>query len=241
VAVEKKRNRKPKVLVIDVGGSNVKFTVWNGYSKRKFPSGKNLTPKKMTEQVLAMIKDEEFDAVTIGIPGPVIHGRPAMEPRNLGKGWMRFDFQKHFGKPVKIINDAAMQALGSYRGGRMLFIGLGTGVGSTLILDDVIVPLELGELSYSKKHTIAQVLSDSALEKYGVKHWETAVHRVVRRLATAFRADYLVIGGGNAKLLKRVLPEARRGSNNRAFVGGARLWRTGTVYARARKHTWVIT
>ena len=219
----------------------MKFTVWNHHAKRKFPSGKKLTPKKMAEQLHAMTEDWKYDAVTIGIPGPVIHGRPAIEPPSLGNGWMRFDFQKHFSKPVKIINDAAMQALGSYRGGRMLFLGLGTGVGSTLILDDVIVPLELGELIYSRKHTVAEILSDRALEKYGTKRWETAVHQVVRRLAAAFRTDYLVIGGGNVKLLKRVLPEARRGSNNRAFVGGARLWRTGAFYARPKKHTWVIT
>lgn len=235
------KKTKSKILVIDIGGSHVKFTVWRRYSKRRFPSGKFLTPHKMVEQVLAMTQDWDYDKITIGFPGPVIHGRPAEEPGALGKGWKRFNFEKHFRKPVKLINDAAMQALGSYRGGRMLFLGLGTGVGSALILDDVIIPLELGELSYSRKRTIAQALSNAALEETGLQEWEQAVHQVVRRLAAAFRTDYLVMGGGNAKLLKRVLPEARRGSNDRAFVGGSRLWRTGAIYATPREHTWVLT
>ena len=175
--------------------------------------------------------------VSIGFPGPVVNGKPAVNPPTLAKGWLGFDFEGHFKKPVKIINDAAMQALGSYRGGRMLFIGLGTGVGSALILDDVIIPLELGELKYSKKNTVAEILGKECLKKIGTKRWEKAVHEVVPRLAAAFRTDYVVIGGGNSKRLKRLPACARRGSNDRAFTGGARLW-TGAV--QAKKHTWVI-
>ena len=165
----------------------------------------------------------------------------AAEPPNLGKGWVGFDFERHFNKPVKIINDAAMQALGSYRGGRMLFLGLGTGIGSALILDDVIVPLELGELKYSKKRTVAQVLSKRSLKKVGTRRWERMVHEVVRWLAIAFRTDYVVLGGGNAKKLRRLRGESRRGSNARAFTGGMYLWGVGARHARPRKHTWIMT
>ncbi len=230
-----------RILVIDVGASHVKFTLWRNGKPRKFASGKGLTPRKMMRRIQRMTQDWKYDAVSLGIPGPVIHGRPAGEPPRLGRGWTRFDFEKHFGKPVKIINDAAMQALGSYRGGRMLFVGLGTGLGSALILDDVIVPLELGDLSYSKGRALVDVLGQAALESTNPRRWEKAVHNVVNHLAAAFRTDYLVIGGGNAKRLRRLPRGARRGSNSKAFLGGARLWRVGAVYATPKKHIWVIT
>src|SRR3954471_2773446 len=164
-----------KILVVDVGGSHIKLKIWGKARKVKFDSGNRMTPQRMMKQIAALGVDWKYDAVSIGLPAPVILGRPAGDPPNLGKGWTRFNFKKHFRKPVKIINDAAMQALGSYRGGRMLFLGLGTGVGSTLILDDVIVPLELGELSYSKKRTINDELSRAALDEKSVDEWEEAV------------------------------------------------------------------
>jgi predicted NBD/HSP70 family sugar kinase len=229
-----------KILVIDVGGSGIKFKIWGKRQQHRFPSGRHMTPNKMVQGVLEVAQDWKYDVVSIGFPGPVIKGKPAAESPKLGKGWTKFDFEKHFKKPVKIINDAAMQALGSYAGGRMLFIGLGTGLGSALILDDVIVPLELGELAYSKNRTLDGVLGKRGLEKLGKQRWGTSVHRVIRRLRAAFRTDYLVIGGGNADLLKRLPTGARRGSNEKAFIGGARLWRVGAVYAKPQRHTWVI-
>lgn len=229
-----------KILVIDIGGSHVKFSIWGKREKREFVSGRGLTAGTMVRRVLAATREWKFDAVSIGYPGPVIHGQPAGDPPNLGKGWTRFNFEKHFGKPVKIINDAAMQALGSYTGGRMLFIGLGTGLGSSLILDNVVIPLELGELAYSKGRTLVDVLAKNALKMNGPARWEHAVHRVSRHLGAAFRTDYIVLGGGMAKHLKKLPPGARRGSNGKAFTGGARLWGKGNYHAKPRKHTWVI-
>ncbi len=230
-----------KILVIDVGGSQVKFAVWGKRERRSFPSGKGLTPRQLVKQISKMTKDWKFDGVTIGFPGPVFKGKPVREPHNLGKGWIGFPFKTYLRKPVKIINDAAMQALGSYTGGRMLFVGLGTGFGSALILDDVVVPLDVGQLAYSKNRVICDVLSKEALKTNGPRHWEQAVHRVINQLRVAFDTDYIVIGGGNAKHLKRLPRGARRGSNDRAFAGGARLWRIGASYAKPQKHTWVIT
>jgi predicted NBD/HSP70 family sugar kinase len=230
-----------KILVLDIGGSNVKGKISGSGVKFKISSGSDLTPSRLIKEVQALTGKEKYGAVSIGLPGPVVHGKPAANPPNLGKGWVGFDFEKHFQRPVKIINDAAMQALGSYRGGRMLFVGLGTGVGSALILDDVIVPLELGELAYSKTRTLTDVLSKAHLKKVGLRHWEKTVQTVVYRLAAAFRTDYIVVGGGNAERIRQLPPHTRRGSNDRAFTGGIRLWGTGYLRAKARKHTLVIT
>ncbi len=232
-----------RVLVIDIGGSNVKFALCGQRrrSVRSFPSGKRLTPRQMVKKVIEMTADWSYRAVSIGYPGPVMSGRTAGEPPNLGKGWVGYDFEGGFRKPVKIINDAAMQALGSYRGGRMLFVGLGTGLGSALILDDVIVPLELGDLSYSKGRLLFDVLGKEALKANGRSKWEASVHRVTERLAAAFRTDYLVIGGGNVKRIKQMPAGTRRGSNHMAFLGGSRLWNPSTFHAKPKKHTWVIT
>ena len=229
-----------KVLVVDIGGSHVKVAVAGRRQKIKFSSGPNMTPATMVRRILKLTADWNYEAVSIGFPGPVMHGKVVADPPNLSPGWIDFPFEKQFGKPVKVMNDAAMQALGSYRGGRMLFLGLGTGLGSALILDDVIVPLELGELRYSRKKTLAQVLSKAALKKQSRREWERAVHDEVQQLAAAFRTDSIVIGGGLAKHLTRLPRGARRGSNDLAFVGGARLWRGGSIQARPRKHTWVI-
>jgi len=228
-----------KVLVIDVGGTTVKFRAQGKRARREFLSGKQMTPEKMVTAVLDMTGDWKYNAVSIGLPGPVIHGKAASDPPNLAPGWVGFDFEKRFKKPVKIMNDAAMQALGSYRGGRMLFIGLGTGLGSTMILDGVIVPLELGELMHQRSK-VSEVLGKKAAD-HNRRAWRKAVGDVVRSLAAAFRTDYLVVGGGNVRLLGRLPVAARRGSNDNAFIGGARLWDGGAITAQPRKHTWVIT
>jgi len=213
-----------KVLVIDVGGTNVKVFA-NGEAKvRKFPSGPTLTAKQMVEGVLGLVGDWKYDVVTIGYPGPVIHGRLALEPMNLGPSWVDFDFAAHFGKPVQLINDAAMQALGSYEGGRMLFLGLGTGLGSALIIDRVVAPLELAHLPYKKGQTFEDYVGFRGLKRRGKKKWQKAVEDVVARLQAAFVADSVVLGGGNARLLKRLPPGTRMGDNHNAFLGGVRLW-----------------
>lgn len=229
-----------EVLVIDIGGSHVKFAVSGKKGRGKFESGNDMTPQAMCSRVVNLTTKWNYDVVSIGFPGPVLHGRAAGDPPNLGQGWVGFDFRKAFKKPVRIMNDAAMQALGSYRGGRMLFLGLGTGIGSALILDDVIVPLELGELRYSRKKTVCEVLGKEALEKFGEERWQEAVDEVIKFLAGAFRTDYVVIGGGNVKKLKKLPKGARRGSNEKAFLGGTRLWSGSSILVKARKHTWVI-
>jgi polyphosphate glucokinase len=213
-----------KVLVIDVGGTNIKAFANSEAEVRKFPSGPTLTPKQMVDGVLKLVSDWTYDVITIGYPGPVIHGRLALEPRNLGAGWVDFDFAAHFGKPVKLINDAAMQALGSYEGGRMLFLGLGTGLGSALIIEHVIAPLELAHLPYKKGRTFEDYVGLRGLKRLGRKKWQKAVEDVVARLQAALVADSVVLGGGNAKHLKRLPPGARMGDNRNAFLGGVRLW-----------------
>lgn len=213
-----------RVLAIDIGGSNVKFLAQGRRDPRKFPSGPTLTPAEMVAGVLAAAADWTFDAVTIGYPGPVVQGKPLLEPRNLGRGWIGFDYEKKFGKPTRLINDAAMQALGSYEGGRMLFLGLGTGLGTTLIIDRVIAPMELAHLPYRKGHTFEDYVGDRGLERLGKRKWQRAVHDVTARLKAALVADYVVLGGGNAKKLEELPPGARLGSNAHAFTGGFRLW-----------------
>jgi polyphosphate glucokinase len=225
------------VLIIDIGGSKIKLRKSDARSTLKFQSGKKITPDRMVRQVLALTTEWKYDVISIGFAGPVVHGRPARDPENLGKGWTDFDFEKAFRKPVKLINDAAMQALGCYKGGRMLFLGLGTGVGSTLILDEVIVPLELGELRYSRNQTLRDVLGKPGLKKAGRGRWEKAVHAAVKNLRAAFVSDYVVLGGGNAKKLRRLPAGARRGGNRFAFTGGVRLWQKTPISARVRKHT----
>lgn len=229
-----------KILIIDIGGTTVKFTVWRQRGIRRFASGKTLTPHQFAEKVMSMTRDWQYDVISIGYPGPVVRGKPATEPGNLGNGWTRFNFEKAFKKPVKIINDAAMQALGSYTGGRMLFIGLGTGLGSTLILDDVVVPLELGQLSFSGSATLEDKLAKAGLKTTGLKEWEAALHQAVRQLSAAFRTDCLVLGGGNVKLLRHLPPGARRGDNRNAFHGGACLWKSGAIEVTEKDHTLVI-
>ena len=213
-----------RVLAVDIGGTNVKFLAQGRREPRKFPSGPTLTPAAMVAGVLGAVKDWTFDAVAVGYPGPVVQGKPLLEPKNLGRGWIGFDYAGKFGKPTRLINDAAMQALGSYEGGRMLFLGLGTGLGTTLIVDRVVAPMELAHLPYRKGHTFEDYVGARGLLRLGKRKWQRAVHDVTARLRAALVVDDVVLGGGNAKKLEELPPGARLGSNANAFTGGFRLW-----------------
>jgi len=211
------------VLAVDIGGSNVKILATGQKEPRKIPSGPTLTPKAMVAGIKKLATGWKYDAVSIGYPGMVIHGRPVAEPFNLGKGWVGFDYRAAFGKPVKLMNDAAMQALGSYKGGKMLFLGLGTGLGSTVIADGVVEPMELAHLPY-RKGTYEDYVGRRGLEKRGKKKWRRDVEDIVARLTAALEPDDVVLGGGNAKKVKELPPKCRRGNNANAFLGGFRLW-----------------
>ena len=214
-----------KILAIDIGGTNVKVKSSESEEARRFPSGKELSAKQMVDGVVELTKDWSYEAITVGFPGPIVKERIAKEPANLGKGWVNYDFEHAFGKPTKLINDAAMQALGSYEGGRMLFLGLGTGLGNALIIDGVIAPMELGHLPYKKKRTFEDYVGIRGLERLGKQRWQKAVYDVVSRLKAALIADYVVLGGGNAKKLKTLPEGCRLGHNENAFLGGFRLWK----------------
>lgn len=220
------------VLVLDVGGTNLKMLVTGRRVPLKIPSGPDFTPRDMVRAVRRAARDWAFDVVSIGYPGPVVHGRPLHEPHNLGPGWVGFDFTKALGCPVRIINDAAMQALGSYEGGRMFFLGLGTGLGAAAIDDGVLEPLELAHLPYRKGKTFEDYLGERGLKRLGRKRWEKHVHKVAEQLCKALVCDYIVIGGGNARLLRRKPRRARIGGNANAFIGGFRLWNDGAAVAR---------
>ena len=212
-----------KVLVIDVGGTHVKILASGERTPQKFLSGPKLTPKHMVSQVKKLSAQWEYDAVSIGYPGPVLHGHILHDPHNLAPGWVRFDFKKAFGCPVKVINDAAMQALGSYKGGSMLFLGMGTGLGSAMIVDGSLEPMELGHLPY-RKTTYEDYVGLHGLQKHGKNKWRKYVVDVVERLAAALEPDDIVLGGGNVKQLKKMPKGCRPGDNANAFVGGFRLW-----------------
>jgi predicted NBD/HSP70 family sugar kinase len=214
----------PKVLVIDVGGTNVKMLATGQKEPRKYPSGPTMTPGKMVKLVKKSVKDWKFDCVSLGFPGPIINEHPLREPHNLGSGWMGFNFHKAFGCPVRIINDAAMQALGSYKGGRMLFLGLGTGLGSAMIVNGELQPMELAHLIYKNGKTYEDYLGLRGLERCGKKKWRKHVATVATKLKAALEADYVVLGGGNSKKLKKLPPGARLGNNGNAFLGGFSLW-----------------
>jgi predicted NBD/HSP70 family sugar kinase len=213
-----------RVLVIDVGGSHVKVLATGHKVPVRFDSGLAMTATQMVRGVREVTSGWRFDRVSVGIPAPVLHGKLVGEPRNLGAGWVAFDFNKAFGCPVKIINDAAMQALGSYKGGRMLFLGLGTGLGSALIVDGVIEPMELAHLPYKHDRTYEDYIGEKGLKRRGKKKWRRHVLDVVDRLKAALEVDDVVIGGGNARLLSSLPKGARLGSNAHAFTGGYRLW-----------------
>jgi polyphosphate glucokinase len=221
-----------KVLVLDVGGTHVKLLMTGQKEPTKFVSGPAMTAQRMVAGVKRVIRGWKFDCISIGYPGPIINGHPLREPHNLGGGWMGMNFQKAFGHPVKLTNDAAMQALGSYKGGKMLFLGLGTGLGSAMISDGFLEPMELAHLLYKKGKTYEDYLGIRGLEKYGKKKWRREVFNVTELLKTALEADYVVLGGGNSKKLKTLPPGARLGSNDNAFVGGFRMWQTDMPVSR---------
>lgn len=212
-----------QILVIDVGGTHVKILASGQQTPHKFPSGPSMTALEMVSEVRKVSEDWKYDAVSIGYPGPVLRGRPVAEPHNLGLGWVGFDFEKAFGCPVKLMNDAAMQALGSYEGGKMLFLGLGTGLGTTLIVDGTVEPMELAHLPY-RRGTYEDYIGERGLRRLGKKKWRKYVSDVVNRLSTALQADYVVLGGGNVRKLKELPPHCRTGENANAFRGGFRLW-----------------
>jgi polyphosphate glucokinase len=215
--------KEPRVLAVDVGGSHVKVLLSTGEERRRFDSSPELTARLMVEGVLDLTKDWEYDVVSVGVPAQVRAGKVVHDPVNLGQGWAGFDFERAFGKPTKVVNDAAMQALGSYEGGRMLFLGLGTGLGSAMIVDGTLEPMELGHLPY-KKATYEDYVGERGLERLGKKRWRQEVADVVRDFAAALEPEYVVLGGGNAMLLKELPSGARLGDNENAFAGGFRLW-----------------
>jgi hypothetical protein len=222
-----------KILVIDIGGSNVKLMISSRTKRRKFPSGLRLTPRQFIAKTKAAVTDWKFDAVAIGFPAPVIKGRIAAEPKNLGKGWTRFDFRKAFGKPVRVMNDAAMQALGSYHGGRMLFLGFGTGLGSALLWDRTVLCLELGDLAYIDG-TLEDWLSNDGMDALGEEAWQEEALRVIPALKQSFIADYVVLGGGNAKCIEKLPRGVELGHNRNAYTGGVRLWQNEPRTGRPR-------
>jgi polyphosphate glucokinase len=212
------------VLVVDIGGTHVKVGIGDQKDIVKIDSGPAMTPAAMVAAVKKATAGWKYDAVAIGYPGPVLHGRPVSEPHNLGCGWVGYDFRKAFGKPVELVNDAAMQALGSYEGGRMLFLGLGTGLGSALIVDGDLEPMELAHLPYKKGRTYEDYVGLRGLERLGRKRWARHVFDVVEKLKAALGAEYVVLGGGNAKFLKELPPGSRLGENSNAMKGGVRLF-----------------
>jgi polyphosphate glucokinase len=212
-----------KVLVIDIGGTHVKILVTGQKSHREFDSGPAMTPARFLSAVRKLAADWKYDVISVGYPGPVIHNRPVSDPWNLGKGWAGFDFEKAFKCPARVVNDAAMQALGSYRRGKMLFLGLGTGLGSALVVDGMVEPMELGHLPY-KKATFEDYVGLRGLQKYGKKRWRHYVTSVVKHFVAAMEPDEVVLGGGNVKKLKKLPPCCRAGNNDNAFIGGFRLW-----------------
>jgi polyphosphate glucokinase len=226
------------VLAVDVGGTHVKILATGQKEPRKFVSGPTMTAEQMVAGVKKLAADWKFDHVSIGYPGPVLHGQPVAEPHNLAPGWVGFDYRAAFGCPVKVTNDAAMQALGSYNKGKMLFLGLGTGLGSTLIVDGIVEPMELGHLPY-KKATYEDYVGLRGLEKHGAHKWRRHVADVVKLLVAALQPDEVVLGGGNVKRLKELPPGCREGDNSNAFKGGFRLWesKTKNTPAVARKKT----
>jgi len=211
------------VLAVDVGGTHVKILATGQTTPRKIESGPEMTAKQMVAQVKKLAGNWKYEAVSVGYPGPVLRNRPVAEPHNLAPGWVGFNFEKAFGHPVKVVNDAAMQALGSYQGGKMLFLGLGTGLGSTLIDGGIVAPMELGHLPY-RKATYEDYVGLRGLKRLGKKKWRRQVAKVVGCLTAALQPDEVVLGGGNVKLLKELPPKCRVGDNANAFLGGFRLW-----------------
>ena len=220
-----------RVLVVDVGGTHVKVLATGQKAHRECPSGPTLTAEQMVAGVKSITADWTYEAASIGYPGPVLHGRPLAEPRHLGGGWVGFDYRSAFGCAVKVVNDAAMQALGSYRGGKMLFLGLGTGLGSTMIVDGIVEPMELGHLPY-RDGTFEEYVGVHGLQAHGLAQWRRDVDDVVRRLIAALEPEDVVLGGGDVHQLETLPPGCRAGDNADAFAGGLRLWER----ARVKRH-----
>jgi polyphosphate glucokinase len=220
------------VLAVDVGGTHVKILATGQKEAREFASGPKLTAKEMVAGVKKLAQGWNYDAVAIGYPGPVLRNRPVAEPHNLGQGWVAFDYEAAFGCPAKVVNDAAMQALGGYQGGKLLFLGLGTGLGTAMIVDGIVEPMELGHLPY-KKSTYEDYVGLRGLQRFGKKKWRRHVADVVERLRAALEPDDVVIGGGNAKKLAQTPPGCRLGENANAFLGGFRLWHEAAGSKRA--------
>jgi polyphosphate glucokinase len=218
-----------KVLVIDIGGSHVKIMATGHRKKRKAKSGPAMSARDMADTVLDLVGHWKFKRVSVGYPGPVVHGRPVLEPKHLAPGWVGFDFERAFGRPVKVVNDALMQAVGSYQGGRMLFLGLGTGLGSAMVVENVAQPMELAHLPYKDGRTFEQYLGEAGLERIGQEAWQTEVFAVVARLQAGLEPEYVVLGGGNVGLLEDLPSGCRRGDNKKAFAGGFRLWGKNAV------------
>jgi polyphosphate glucokinase len=226
---------KKKILVVDIGGSNVKLMISSRAKRRRFPSGPNLSPRQAVRQIRQVAADWDFESVSIGFPAPVRDGKIMSNPKHLGKGWVGFDFARALGKPVRLINDAALQALGSYHGkGRMLFLGLGTGLGSALAWAGHVLSLELGNLPYVDDETIEDCLGDYGMETLGRKYWQRETIRAVTQLKLALIADYVVLGGGNAKFIERLPAGVELGHNRNAYPGGCRLWETDPKTKRPR-------
>ena len=213
-----------KILVIDIGGTNIKVASSDKLVPIKIPSGPTMTAEQMTNDVLAATKGWAYDCISIGYPGPVVHDRPLAEPHNLAPGWIDFPYQKAFGKPLRFINDAAMQALGGYKGGRLLFLGIGTGLGSAMIFDGVVIPLELAHLPYRKGRTYEDYVGLRGLERRGVERWRKSVLDVIERLRAALICDSVLLGGGNAKLMENLPSHVALGANSNAIDGGIKLW-----------------
>ena len=225
-----------KILVVDIGGTHVKLMI-SRTEKRKFDSGMKLSPRALTAEIKELTEDWDYDRISLGFPSPIRDGRILKDAKHLAKGWVGWDFTKSLGKATRVINDAAMQALGSYHGGRMLFLGLGTGLGSALIWDQNVLPLELGDLPYPGVNRIEEVLGKVGLAKMGRKSWEREVWATVTQLKMSFVADYVVLGGGNAKLLAKVPEGFEIGHNRNAYLGGSRLWQANP---RTRRPKWNV-
>jgi polyphosphate glucokinase len=227
MAKKKKTGSRRTVLAIDIGGSHVKLMTDAGRTRREFVSGPKLSARMMVRKVRALTRDWSYDVVSVGYPGPVVHDRPLREPHNLGRGWTGFDFAKAFGVPTRVVNDALMQAIGGYQGGRMLFLGLGTGLGSAMIVDGIPEPMELGHLPYRNGKTFEDYVGAAGLAQLGRKKWRRAVDDVLERLFAALEQDYIMLGGGNADKVDHPARNVRFGDNANAFEGGFRMWKKG--------------
>ena len=227
-------------LMIDVGGTNVKVMASYEGEMRKMPSGENLSASEMVRGVIELAADLEFDRISLGFPGLVENGLPVQEPHNLGDGWVGFDYSKAFGKPVRVINDAAMQALGNYRSGRLLFLGFGTSIGATVIVDDIVVPIEVGLIKLTRKTRLIDRVSKAALERYGPGLWIEAVTEAVEVLQNVIKPDETILGGGNSELIEPLPANCHRVDNRSAYIGAQRLWEESDLFASACQTSWRI-